>query len=174
MINLNVDIKNQEYIPVTYSPDTKGDGIPIAWRVKKKSYSGVLGNCQYTFGQVFLDEIWEFFWNNKDLSDEQKLIKITEQILITYFHEFLHTYYFQRMIPDDMDKEYYVKPNKTIKQVKGRLRTERWEYSEAIVRTQALQLAYYTILNDEFPIFLMNTFRDEIETIRQAENPQTL
>jgi len=173
VINLNVDIKNQEYIPVTYSPDTKGDGIPIAWRVKKRSCSGILGNCQYNFGQVFLDEIWEYFWNNKDLSDEKKVIKITEQILITYFHEFLHTYYFQRMLPDDMDKEYYVNPNKTIQQVKGRLRTESWGWSEAIVRTQALQLAYYTILNDEFPIFLMNTLRDEIEEIRKDE-PKTL
>jgi hypothetical protein len=169
-----MNIKSQEYVPVTYTTCGGNGGIPIAWRIKKHSGGWAMGNCPGPYGQIFLDEIWEIVWNEqwqgKPVSDERKVLNATQLILEVYFHEFLHAYFFRRMDWEDMEKEIYITPKKTIKQVKGRLRSERWGWSEKMVGTLALNLMYRTLLYDDFTIFLMNTFRDEIENIRANQN----
>jgi hypothetical protein len=162
-------LRKQEYVcvPPTFTNKLK-DGIPIIWRIKTHSGGWALGNCPLDYGQIFLDEIWEQFANEKGKSDEAKLISIGSWMLEAYFHEFLHAYFFRRMLPEDMEKEYYVRPDKTIQQVKGRLHSENWGHSEVMVGLLAKQLMSYTLLYDDFPIFLFNTLRDEFESIQQV------
>ena len=162
-------LREQEYVcvPPTFHNKLK-DGIPILWRIKSSAGGWAFGDCPYTYGQIFLDEIWEYFWKDAKLSDEQKLMLMSQKILEVYFHEFLHAYFFRRMFPEDMEKEYCVNPNKTIKQIKGRLHSEQWGHSEKMVGTLANNLMFDEMLNQDLYIFLMNTLREEIENIRQA------
>jgi hypothetical protein len=172
-INENPKLREQEYVPIPPKFHNKlNDGIPVIWRIKKNTGGWKLGDCPWDYGQIFLDEIWEQF---KDEPIEIKISEIGEWILEVYFHEFLHAYFFRRMFPEDMEKEYYVKPDKAIQQVKGKLRSESWGNSEKMVGLLAKQLMYHTLIyDDNLPQFLFSTLRDEFEAIQQIENTQTL
>jgi hypothetical protein len=74
------------------------------------------------------------------------------------------------MFPEDMEKEYYVTPTKTIKQVKGRLHSENWGNSERMVGSLAKQFMYYTLLEDDFTIFLLSTLRDEFDDMKDEQH----
>lgn len=118
----------QEYVKVGFEGH---DHLPIVFRIKTRLLkynedSYILGNAPFTYGNIWIVRIYKVM-----LEEEYNYIWFAQRLIRTYFHEFFHIYFFQRLKYEDM--------------IGYKIRSKNWAWNERIVKNLALYFTRFFI-----------------------------